>query len=138
MKLSIILATAAKYIIPTLLIFSFFLLLRGHYEPGGGFLGGLVAASAYALHLIANGIDEAKKFLKFDPLMIISTGLLLALLSGLISLAFGEIFMTGLWIDKKFPVIGKLGTPLLFDIGVFFVVLGITTQIIFSLAEKEE
>ena len=48
---------------PLMLIFSFFLFLRGHNEPGGGFVGGLVAAAAYALYLIANGVDEAKKLL---------------------------------------------------------------------------
>jgi len=138
MKYSIILSTAVKYLIPLLLIFSFFLLLRGHNEPGGGFVGGLVAASAYALYAIANGVSEAKKFMKVDPISLIAVGLLIALISGLISVAWGQNFMTGLWMEEKIPVIGKLGTPLLFDIGVYILVLGISTKIIFSLAEEEE
>ena len=68
---SIILATASRYLLPLMLIFSFFLLLRGHNEPGGGFVGGLVAAAAYALYLIANGIEEAKKLLKTEPIKLI-------------------------------------------------------------------
>ena len=138
MKNSTILSTAVKYLIPLLLIFSFFLLLRGHNEPGGGFVGGLVASSAYALFIIANGIDEAKKFLGIEPLTLIATGLFIALCSGLISVFFNKIFMTGLWFENTIPVIGKLGTPLLFDIGVYFLVLGIVTKIIFSLAEQDE
>lgn len=138
MKNSTILSTAVKYLIPLLLIFSFFLLLRGHNEPGGGFVGGLVASSAYALFIIANGIDEAKKFLGIEPLTLIAAGLFIALCSGLISVFFNKIFMTGLWFENTIPVIGKLGTPLLFDIGVYFLVLGIVTKIIFSLAEQDE
>ena len=138
MKNSIILSTAVKYLIPLLLIFSFFLLLRGHNEPGGGFVGGLVAASAYALYAIANGVAEAKKLLKVDPLGLIGAGLLVSLISGLLPVLWGQDFMTGLWLENKIPVIGKLGTPLLFDVGVYILVLGISTKIIFSLAEGEE
>lgn len=138
MKSSLILTTTVKYLVPLLLIFSFFLLLRGHNEPGGGFAGGLVAASAYALFAIANGVGEAKKLLKFNPLKLIATGLTIAYISGMISLFAGERFMTGLWLENEIPVIGKLGTPLIFDTGVFILVLGISTMIIFSLAEEEE
>jgi multicomponent Na+:H+ antiporter subunit B len=138
MKNSLILITIVKYIIPLLLIFSFFLLLRGHNEPGGGFSGGLVAASAYALYAIANGVSEAEKLLIIDPLKLIALGLLIALGSGSYPLLLDESFMTGVWLNNAIPVIGKLGTPLIFDIGVYILVLGITTKIIFSLAEIEE
>jgi multicomponent Na+:H+ antiporter subunit B len=135
---SIILSTASRYLLPLMLIFSFFLLLRGHNEPGGGFVGGLVAAAAYALYLIANGVEEAKKLLKAEPIKLIAIGLLLAILSALISVITGQDFMTATWAKNEFPVIGKVGTPLLFDLGVYFVVLGIVTKIIFSLAEEDE
>ncbi len=135
---SIILTTASRYLLPLMLMFSFFLFLRGHNEPGGGFVGGLMAAAAYTLYLIANGLPEAKKLLKADPIKLIAIGLLLALLSGFISIAFGENFMTGIWSDDIFPIIKKIGTPLLFDLGVFFLVLGITLTIIFALAEEDE
>lgn len=138
MNRSLVLKTTVKFLIPLLMIFSFFLLLRGHNEPGGGFVGGLVAASAYALYSIANGIEEAKRFMKVDPLKLIGTGLLLALISGLIAIPLGENFMTGFWMEEKVPVIGKLGTPLLFDVGVYVLVLGITAKIVFSLAEEEQ
>ena len=135
---SIILSTASKYLLPLLLIFSFFLLLRGHNEPGGGFVGGLVAAAAYALYFIANGVEEAKKLLKAEPIIIIAAGLLLAILSTLPALLVGRDFMSGVWLEPQFPVIGKVGTPLLFDVGVFVLVLGIAVKIIFSLAEEDK
>lgn len=138
MRDSLILSTAMKYLIPLLLIFSFFLLLRGHNEPGGGFVGGLIAAAAYALYTIANGVDNAKQFLRVKPIFLIALGLLIAISSGLISFFVDKVFMTGLWLKNEIPVIGKIGTPILFDVGVYFLVLGIVTKIIFSLAEEDK
>lgn len=135
--LSVILSTASRYLLPLLLIFSFFLLLRGHNEPGGGFVGGLVAAAAYALFYIANGVEEAEKLLKSEPIKLIAVGLVLALISTVPSLITGENFMTGVWLNINFPVIGKIGTPLIFDLGVYLLVLGIAVKIIFSLAEED-
>lgn len=135
---SVILSTASRYLLPLMLIFSFFLFMRGHNESGGGFAGGLVAAAAYALYLIANGVDEAKKLLKTEPLNLIALGLLLAVISAFISVIVGQNFMTGIWAKNIFPVIDKVGTPLLFDLGVYFLVLGIVLKIIFSLAEEDK
>jgi multicomponent Na+:H+ antiporter subunit B len=135
---SVILSTASRYLLPLMLIFSFFLLLRGHNEPGGGFVGGLVAAAAYALYLIANGIDDAKKLLKAEPIKLIAIGLLIAVISAFISAINGKNFMTGIWAKDEIPVIGKVGTPLLFDLGVYFLVLGIVLKIVFSLAEEDK
>lgn len=135
---SVILSTASKYLLPLLLIFSFFLLLRGHNEPGGGFVGGLVAAAAYALYFIGNGVEEAEKLLKVEPIKLIAIGLLIALLSTIPSVFYGKDFMTGIWFERSFPLVGKIGTPLVFDIGVYLLVLGIALKIIFSLAEEDK
>lgn len=132
---SLILSTATRLLLPLLLIFSIFLLLRGHNEPGGGFVGGLVAAAAFALYMIATDVVNVKRILRIEPRTLIGIGLLICLISGLISLFRGLPFMTGLWSKTAFPVIGKVGTPLLFDTGVYSVVLGITLTIILSLAE---
>jgi len=134
---SIILATASRYLLLLLQMFSLFLLFRGHNEPGGGFVGGLVAAAAYALYFIANGIAEAEKLLKVDPFYLIAAGLLLAVLSTMPSLAAGMNVMTGIWFDTGTVLFGKVGTPLVFDTGVYFLVLGVTLKIIFSLAEGD-
>jgi len=135
---SVILSTASKYLLPLLLIFSFFLLLRGHNEPGGGFVGGLVAAAAYALYFIGNGVEEAEKLLKVEPINLIAVGLFIAFLSTIPSLFLGKDFMTGVWLKTNFPVIGKIGTPLIFDVGVYLLVMGIALKIIFSLAEEDK
>jgi multicomponent Na+:H+ antiporter subunit B len=134
---SIIIATATRYLFPLLLTFSLFVLLRGHNEPGGGFVGGLVAASAYALYFLAFGVESAKKTLKIPPIKLVATGLSIALTSAVLPLFFGKQFMTGMWSDYKFPIFGKIGTPFLFDIGVYVLVIGIVLQIIFALAEED-
>lgn len=134
---STILIVAAKFVHPLLLIFSIFLLLRGHNEPGGGFSGGLVAAAAFVLHALANDSATARRALRVDPRGLIAAGLLTALVSGLPSLLAGRPFMTGGWTSLHVPALGKLhvGTPLLFDAGVYLVVVGITLLIILSMAE---
>jgi len=134
--ISLILSTASKVLLPVLLVFSFFVLIRGHYEPGGGFVGGLIAASAFALYAISNGVVEAKRLFPHAKLFIV-LGLALALISGLLSVFFGQIAFTGLWTEFSLPVIGRLSTPLLFDVGVYFVVIGVATSIIFTLKMKE-
>jgi multicomponent Na+:H+ antiporter subunit B len=133
---SIIFASASKYLLPLLLLFSFYILLRGHNDPGGGFIGGLVAAAAYSLFTIANGVQSARLALGVQPSKLIAFGLLFAGASGLIPLFYGMPFMTGMWPDIIIPGIGKLSTPLLFDTGVYLVVIGVILIIIFSLAEE--
>jgi len=124
-------------LLPLLLLFSVFLLLRGHNEPGGGFVGGLIAAAAFALYAFAEGADAARFVLRIAPRTLIATGLATAVLSALVAPVFAGLpFMTGLWSKVTLPAIGKLGTPLFFDLGVFQVVLGVTLLIIFSLAEE--
>ena len=133
---SLILSMATRYLLPLLLLFSFFLLLRGHNEPGGGFVGGLVAAAAFALYAIALDVQRTRQILKVDPQILIGAGVLTAASSGIISLLAGKPFLTALWLKQPWPVLGKIGTPLLFDIGVYLLVLGIALKIIFALAEE--
>lgn len=132
---SLILRTATRYLLPLLLLLSVYLLLRGHNEPGGGFVGGLVAASAYALYMIAFDVETARKILRVDPRQLIAVGLLTASLSAALSWVLGLPFMTGLWLEQTLPIIGKLGTPFIFDVGVYFVVVGVCLMILFTVAE---
>lgn len=133
---SYILSTATRYLLPLLLLFSLFLLQRGHNQPGGGFVGGLIAAAAFSLYTIAHGVQAARYALIVSPRVLIGTGLATSLTSGLPAFGRGKVFMTGLWMGYEVPALGKLGTPLLFDVGVYLVVLGITLVIVFSLAEE--
>jgi multicomponent Na+:H+ antiporter subunit A len=124
--------TAARLLMPLLLLFAVFLLLRGHNEPGGGFVGGLVAAAAFALYGIAYGVERARRALLVDPLTLLGGGLLIALASGVPAALRGQPFLTAQWTLD--PV--ALGTPALFDIGVFFVVAAVVLMMVFSLAEE--
>ncbi|MBW2960347.1 Na+/H+ antiporter subunit B [Mesonia aestuariivivens] len=134
---TLILRTASNYLLPILLLFSIFILLRGHYLPGGGFVGGLIASIAFVLHAFANGLKDTKKLLKFHPGFLMPVGLAISFLSGALPvLVFDEPFMTGLWMHDAIPVLGKLGTALFFDIGVYIVVQGVTLTIIFTISES--
>ncbi|WMJ74938.1 Na+/H+ antiporter subunit B [Cytophagaceae bacterium ABcell3] len=134
--ISLILSTATKYLLPILIMFALFMLIRGHYEPGGGFVGGLAAAAAFALYTISNGVEKARDLFPARPSKLTLTGLVIALGSGLVSLFTNETFFKGEWLNFDFPVVGPLGTPLMFDIGVFLVVIGVTMNIVFTLAEE--
>ena len=132
---TIILKTASSYLLPVLLLFSIFILLRGHYLPGGGFVGGLIASIAFVLHAFSNGLSNTKTLLKFHPGFLMPLGLALAFISGMAPLLFDLPFMTGLWYPEVFPVLGSIGSALFFDIGVYLVVIGVTLTIIFTIAD---
>jgi multicomponent Na+:H+ antiporter subunit B len=133
---TIILKTASNYLLPLLLLFSIFILLRGHYLPGGGFIGGLIASIAFVLHAFANGLENTKHLLRIHPGFLMPVGLSLSLFSGMAPLLFNQPFMTGLWYPDPAPVIGMIGSALFFDIGVFLVVVGVTLTIIFTISES--
>jgi multicomponent Na+:H+ antiporter subunit B len=133
---SLILSATARFLLPILFMFSLFLLVRGHNLPGGGFVGGLVAAAALVLYAIAHDVEEARRLLRVNTISLLGVGLLLALASGLLSLFQGSSFMTGLWLHHHVPVLGKLGTPVVFDMGVYLVVLGATLTVLFNLLEE--
>lgn len=136
---SIILRTATRYMFPPLLVFSVYLLLRGHQYPGGGFVGGLIAGSAFALYALAFDVASARKLLRIDPLLITAGGLAVALLSGMAGIFSGHPYLTGTWWEVPIHSGGTIaiGTPMIFDIGVYFVVLGVLLTLIFSLGEEE-
>lgn len=133
---SAILQTATRVLMPLLLLFAVFLLLRGHNQPGGGFVGGLVVASSFVLYSIAFGIDAGRRALLVSPSTLLGVGLLVALTSGLPATLFREPFMTAQWTQLRVgPGAVALGTPLLFDVGVFLAVIGVVLTIVFTLAE---
>lgn len=132
---TIILKTASSYLLPVLLLFSVFILLRGHYLPGGGFVGGLIASIAFILHSFANGLMNTKTLLRFHPGILMPVGLALAFLAGVAPLFAGLPFMTGIWYPESLPVLGSIGSALFFDIGVYLVVVGVSLTIIFTIAD---
>ncbi len=136
---SVILSAATRILVSLMLVFSLFMLLRGHNEPGGGFIGGLLAATGYALYAIAHGAAAARRALRMDPLMIAVIGLGVALCAGLTAALADSAFLTGLWWfagaiadSKGLPI----STVLMFDVGVYLVVVGAVLTFVFALEEE--
>lgn len=142
MMSSLIVRAATRVLVALLLVFSIYMLLRGHNEPGGGFIGGLVGATGFILYAIAHGCHDARIALRFEPQMIAMTGLLIALLAGVGSWVLGDALFEGQWLflgadpddpkDKGLP----LSNILVFDIGVYLVVLGSVLTLVFALEEE--
>lgn len=137
---SLILRTAGHFLLPLLLLFSLFLLFRGHNEPGGGFIAGLVAAAAIVLYLFSMDIASARRVLRVDPRSLLGGGMVLAVLSGIPGVFRGQAFFTAQWWELSLLGSGKLklSTVLIFDIGVYLVVVGAVLTIMFALAEAED
>jgi multicomponent Na+:H+ antiporter subunit B len=135
---TLILRTVAPVVTSLMVLFSIFVLLRGHNEPGGGFIGGLIAVSALAIYGIAYGVAAVRRAIVFHPLAIAGAGLLMAMLSGLVSIAAGVPFMTGLWVyPSLLGVEMPLSTVVSFDIDVYLVVVGAITSIALALEERD-
>jgi len=135
---TVIFRTIAPVLTAIMMVFSVFVLLRGHNEPGGGFIGGLIAASGITIYGIAAGVSEVRAALKVDPLSIAGFGVFIAGCAGLVSLAYQVPFLTGIW--TFFEIAGTevaISTPMVFDIGVYLVVLGMISAVALTLEEDE-
>ena len=134
---SFILRAATRLLVGLILVFSIYLLFRGHNAPGGGFSAALVAGTAFSLFAIAEGAGAVRQALRIDPLFLIAWGMLMAMGSGLVAVMTGRHFLTGLWwTSKTFDSTLTIGTPLFFDIGVFLVVLGTILILVLKLEEE--
>lgn len=128
---TLIFRTMAGPIAIAMLLFSLVILLRGHNDPGGGFIGGLIAASAAAVYGMAMGVSAVRRLLRLHPISIAGAGVLLAAASGLLSAAFGVPFLTALWLPGY-----RFGVPGLFDIGVYLTVFGVMTAVALALEDE--
>ncbi len=127
---TLIFRTIAPLLTVVMLVFSVFVTLRGHNDPGGGFIGGLIAASAVAIYGIAFGLGETRRAMKLDPLSIAGFGVALAGMAGLLSLPLELPYLTGLWTELGGIAIS---TPMVFDLGVYFTVFGTISAIALAL-----
>lgn len=136
---SIIFRTVSRLLVGLMLLFSLFLLWRGHNEPGGGFIGGLVAAAGLVVYGLADGPQSMRLILRADPRAIALSGLLIAIVAGLMALLSGSEFLKGLWLFIGATPTDKglaLGTPLLFDIGVYLTVVGGVVGMVIAIEES--
>ncbi|MBN2349997.1 MAG: hypothetical protein JXJ22_14250 [Bacteroidales bacterium] len=136
---SIILQIASRYLKVLLWSFAVLALLRGHNYPGGGFIGGLLASLSVVFTSLSYSPQKIKNNLRIQPEHYIAFGLLFVLLSVLPGLSGEKFLMEGEWISLYLPLVLtiKLGSPLLFDTGIFFGVIGVVTHFFFTLSTKE-
>ena len=127
-----------EWLFPVILTFALYLLVRGHDLPGGGFAGGVAASIAILVLYMASGTRSVEARLHVQPVRWISAGLLCAAATGAASWLFGYPFLSSYARYLELPVIGAIpiASALLFDIGVFAVVIGSTVLILIALAHQ--
>jgi len=132
-----LLAETVRLATPVVLVTSLYLLFAGHNAPGGGFIGGLVAAAAVFLRYVSAGPDQ--RGLTRAPFeVLLGVGLLLSLAAGLSSLIVGDSFLEAWTFEEELGVLGtvKFTSSLPFDIGVYLVVLGLAVAVVDSLGRE--
>jgi len=136
-RYSLIMTTVARPLLPLAMLVSIYIFLRGHNWPGGGFIAGLIAASALILQYLASGDDWIKSRVRLRFHLVMAAGLACALLTGLGSWAFDAPFLTSAFDYFHWPVVGKfeLATALLFDLGVYLTVVGAVSLILACLGK---
>ncbi len=131
---TMILRETTRRLVPLILVFSVFLLLRGHEHPGGGFVGGLVASIAFSLYAFVFGPQAARGILRADPRTVGAAGLAVAITSGFVgSIRDAAPFLTGQWGSLAGL---KIGTPVMFDVGVYLVVVGVVLTFVLGIKEQ--
>lgn len=132
---SLIFRATTQLLFWAMLVASLVILWRGHNQPGGGFVGGLVAAMAFGVVAMAQGVEAARRRLCVHPVALAGLGVALAAFSGLPGMALGQGFLAHQWLifDSGF----KIGTTLVFDVGVYGAVMGGMLCLILRLYETD-
>lgn len=178
---TLIFATAIRYLTPVFLLFSVYILFRGHNHPGGGFIGGLIGSIAFVFHVLAHGSERTANayfritvyhpgrresysptrymwglvganiwnrnsegnterwqyhIIRVRPAYMMATGLFIAATSGVAGLLAGKPYMAAWWMKGELPIIGAIGTPILFDSGVYLLVLGMVLKMVFTMSKE--
>ncbi|WP_151641164.1 Na+/H+ antiporter subunit A [Corynebacterium sp. 11A] len=132
---ALVVEAATRLSFPAMIVLSVFFFFAGHNAPGGGFAGGLVAGLAFALRYLAGGPEELEQTMPVDPGKIIGSGLGLASISAVAPLLLGDAPLRSYVLDLHVPLIGEmhLVSPLIFDLGVYLIVVGLVLYILQSL-----
>ncbi|WP_428651675.1 hydrogen gas-evolving membrane-bound hydrogenase subunit E [Photobacterium satsumensis] len=129
---SLIFGTTAHIVAVLMMVFSLYLLLRGHNSPGGGFIGALIAVIGLTLLIFAESPQYVRERLSYRPMHIAMFGVFLSLLAGGIGFVMGSPFLTGIWWKQILP----LGTPLIFDVGIYLAVIGGVLEVLLRVNEE--
>lgn len=135
---SFIFRSVVQFLFFIINVFALYLMLRGHNSPGGGFIAGLATGISLILLSLGVGMEQLGRYLRFDPIRLAACGLLLAALTSLAPVLGGRAFLAHVHVHAHVPLLGELhaGTPMLFDGGVYLVVVGISCKIILLLGKS--
>ena len=133
------LQTATKILVFIIMTFSIYVLFAGHNNPGGGFIGGLITASGLILLYIAFDLQSVRDIIPVDFKKLAATGVLIAVLTGVVSLVLDVPFLSQTYTYVDLPFLGEteLASAMIFDLGVYLTVLGTTMTIITSISEDD-
>lgn len=137
MRPSLIVDVTTRIILQSAIVVSLYLLFAGHNQPGGGFIGGLVAGAGIALAYVAGGLDQVRGLLRVAPWSVIGLGLLVATTSAIVPIVFGGSVLSQDYITFHPPLLGevKATSALIFDSGVYLVVVGTVLMAFEALGE---
>jgi multisubunit Na+/H+ antiporter MnhB subunit len=140
MRTSLLLDTTVRLVFDSVLVLSIYLLFAGHNQPGGGFVGGLVAAAGIALRFVAGGIDAARAAFRVRPWTALGVGLALAVTDALVPLLFGDEPLDHANVVWDLPVLGtvKASSAVIFDSGVYLVVVGLVLMVFEALGDDDD
>jgi multicomponent Na+:H+ antiporter subunit B len=133
----VILHAVTKVVVFIILTLAVYLFLSGHHSPGGGFVGGLVLASAFVLLYLSYDIETIQKGIPFDFKLVAALGAFIAVTSGLGAIVFGAPFLTQAFEYFDLPILGQteLATVTIFESGVALAVVGTVVTIMLSISE---
>ncbi|OWY62223.1 hypothetical protein B7486_59595 [cyanobacterium TDX16] len=139
MSRSLILDTTVRLVFDAALVLSLYLLFAGHNQPGGGFVGGLVAAAALALRYVSGGYDELQDLVRVRPWTFSSVGLALAVGAALVPLVLVDVPLDQRAYEADLAVLGKVKatTATAFDAGVYLIVVGLVLMLVEALGGDE-
>ena len=122
---------SAQLVFHAVLMLSLWLLFAGHNQPGGGFVGGLLAGSAIALRYIAGGMAEVRSLSRFRPWTVLGVGLLVAAVTAALPLLTGSSVLDVMTTSLHLPLAGtvKISSALVFDVGVYITVIGMVLMV---------
>ncbi|WP_202080726.1 Na(+)/H(+) antiporter subunit B [Caldalkalibacillus salinus] len=135
----VIVQTITKIVSFIILTFAVYIFFAGHHNPGGGFIGGLMTAGALVLLYLAFDLETMRKIIPVDYKIITALGLLMALGTGIGAILLGYPFLSHTFDYKDLFILGEteLATALLFDIGVYLTVIGVTMTILLTIGEDD-
>jgi monovalent cation:proton antiporter len=135
---SLILTTVTRLVFFIVLLFSLYLLLRGHNSPGGGFIAGVMTALGILLQAIASDVDQVRRVFRVEPRLLAGVGLMLSFTTGLVPMLLGYPFLTSTYGHVHVPGLGdvEIASAFFFDLGVYCVVVGGTLLMMITLAEE--